>query len=175
MRTEIATYAAARRLDAGLRERLEQLELEAGDCVEELLALDPSANTLRDLIRLSEEICARDGIEFSALLQSPEVRAVFTRENASRKEKQKLLRAALEERRYPEVQKIRRQLEELRTSIRSECGVAIEYPQDFEGDSVSLSLSARSVEELQELAKKIEAAAAHPDMTKLFNALHGDY
>ncbi len=166
-------YVEEKHVGGSLRERLEALGVDEQEALCAILALSPSANTLQELLRLSVEIAARDGVSLHSVLSSEELLAILEREGVNRKEKQKLLRALLEETRFPEMKKIRDSLSAHQAQLRKECGLRLSLPEDLEGDSVSLEISARSPKDLEQLAARIKQLAKHPSTKAVFDILGG--
>ena len=66
-------------------------------------------------------------------------------------------------------------LEQCVRELAQASGLRLELPEEFEGDSVKISVSAKSVEDVQALARKFQIAAGHDAAKTLFAILRGEY
>ncbi|MCB0324744.1 MAG: hypothetical protein KDD69_14275 [Bdellovibrionales bacterium] len=172
---ELTQYITEKHVGGALRARLETLEAAERECIERVVCgLNPSANTLRALMGLAEEIGARDGMSLVEVFSSPEVTAALV-EQAPRKVRQKRVREVLHARRYPEIHAIKARLQQARQQVLVDCGLTLELPEDLEGDAIQVSLTVRSAEELARAAERMQQAANHPSTTTVFSILKGEY
>ncbi len=169
----IEQYINEKRLEGTLRSRLEESSPSERQALAPVLELSPSANTLQEILRLAGEIAARDQQELSRILSSSALASVIEQEDLNRKQKQKLLRQSLEDLRYPELKKLRDELEYHQKTIRKECGLRLSLPEDLEGDSLTLEVSARSPEDFKALSLRFEELAEHPSTKAVFAILGG--
>lgn len=137
--------------------------------------LQPSANALKGLLQLVDEISKRDSTNPRTIFTAADLQQVLGQEQIPRKEKGKKYRQVLELRRYPEVAKIRKTLDDNCKQLAADCNLRLQLPKDLEGDSLSVSFSVRSPEDLLRYAKRLEAAAAHTATEKIFSVLRGEY
>ena len=84
------------------------------------------------------------------------------------------LRRALEVLRFPELQKVKAQLEAAAGELVKASGLRFELPNDLEGDAVSVEVSARSPQDLRDISQRFAAAAEHPAAARLFAVLRGE-
>lgn len=172
--TIIDEYISTHRVTGLLLKQLQGLDVkDAAAIADVIIKLSPSANTLRDLMTLLSEICARDGISLDSVIANEEVQDIWVREGVARKEKQKMLRQYLEYLRYPLKKSIADRLYGLEAQLSRKYGCSIALPPELEGDSIGFTLKARSVQELQ---KGLEGLADLPNdsvLVDLFELLLG--
>ena len=173
-RSILADFIQEKHAEPAFAELLLGLSDDAVSVVQQLIqTLSPSANTLRGYLELAREIGKRDELSPHAVLGATEVLKILAHDGWSKKEKQKRVRDHLEMIRYPWRAARERSIAEIVSKIRREFGVALECPEDLEGDALTLSLSFRSKEELQALADRLSAVATSADLDKLFGLLTG--
>lgn len=168
----IESYIQEKHVEGVLKARLEELLPEERQALEPLLALGPSANTLQEILRIAAELAVRDSQALASVLSSASA-PVISREGVGRKQKQKLIREALQDLRYPELKRLKENLELHQQKIRKDCGLKLQLPDDLEGDSLSVEVSARSSEELLKLSERFRELAEHPSTKAVFEILGG--
>ncbi|GEM_PF-4012314 len=170
-------YIAEKRLDNSLAERLRALTAADRPTILELLEeLDPSANTLRELFRLADEVARRDRSTISAVILGvrEELSATLANAKLGRKDRQRLFREALERRRYPVREQIRQELLACEERLLRELNLRCRAPQDFEGDTLEISATVRSAADLQQLAERLQQASDHPSFKRILDILKGE-
>ena len=173
---DLEQYIHERKIEGTLLASLQKLSDSEKAPIETLLeALSPSANTLRDLLTLAQEIAARDKTSVGAVLSAPEVTSGLTREGRSRKDKQKDIRSWLECERYPHKRQLQVQLANLVKQVHAQTGLRLELPEEFEGDTVCFSVAAKSTADLETVGEKLKIAASSPATAEIFAILRGDY
>ena len=135
--------------------------------------INPSANTLRNLLQLAEEVAVRDDKPLHLVLGHTEIQNILLQEKLSRKEKQKKLRLMLEVLRFPEIYQIQQRLAEAEQTLLTEFDLRAELPKDLEGDSIAFRVSVREPEDAQAWAEKLSLAAKHPALIELLDLLKG--
>ena len=150
-----------RRLRGGDLERLEALIVE----------LAPSANTLREYMQLADAIVQRDSTTLANVLVEMQSQI---QENLGRKDKQRLLREALERRRFPQRTQILEELFESQRELRRDLNLQIDYPRDLEGDQLQVSFSFRNAEDLNALSERLKVAVEHPALKRILAILRGE-
>ncbi len=138
-----------------------------------LSATSPSVNTLRETIRICREICIRDELSISELLEQLRLEE-FLQSGMSRKQKALAFRKELEALRYPERTRIQREVKATIASIRRDFGAVLTIPKDFEGLKLSISFDIKEASDLNELSQKCSRLATSPDMLQLFKLLRGE-
>lgn len=165
---------ADRRIDGALLETLREIAKTDGALLDELAdALRPSANTLREILRLAREVALRDGCGLSAVLLPERLREIGGNESMSVKERQRLLRRELELRRYPEKSRMQKAAEDAAREIRTRFGFSVTLPQELEGDSLGLEVVIRNPEEARKAAEQLAALAGSAELCGLFDLLLG--
>lgn len=172
----IERYIEEKHAGADLKEHLRKLQFEDAASVTELIrGLNPSANTLRGLLDLAGETVLRDNLSLTEVLERAGTNRILAHEKLSRKEKQKQVRLALEELRYPEISSIKKELLAGCKAIARDTGLLVHLPADLEGEGVSVNLVVRSREEGEEAARKLERLARHPALADILRILSGSY
>lgn len=174
MNTSLSQYLSQKQITGTLFEDL----LEVGDREQEVLGclvetLLPSANTLREILRMSREIALRDGQAIADVLMRPELREAVEQEGKSRKQKQHQLLVELKRLRYPEISKVLLELEKGLRELIKETGLRLELPKDLEGDTLTMTVHAKSPEDCLDLSRKLEILGEHPETRRIFSLLRG--
>jgi hypothetical protein len=170
----VLQYAAERKIEGDLLLRLQNLdEEELGPAVELIRALHPSANTLRELLRLADEISVRDEIRWTEVFKREAANCILSDERLNRKDKYQRLRAQLEEWRYPVLSGIKAKLREVEAEIVRKFGVNVDLPVDLEGDELKVLIEFRSCQELLDVAKRLESVAGSEELREVFALLKG--
>lgn len=162
---------------AGDRLGAELAALEGGEraALERLIeSLRPSANSLREMLRLAQEISRREGAALAEVLNCSDVAAALEAGGSS-KERQKRLRQVLERRRYPQLHKLQLELEKCREQILAELGLRLELPPDLEGDTLSVTISGRNARDFEVQGAKITELSAHPALLRIISLLQGEF
>ena len=171
----IQSFISERYVTGVFRERLETLSTSDSSAVAQLVSqLQPSANFLRDVLDLAEEISARDGKAPHDILSEPGVREIILGE-LGRKDKQKRIRQYLESRRFPMRSKIAARLNMLQRVIQKNAGVRVEFPEDLEGDQLTCAISFRSADELSRVAEQLAGLKDATELKEMFSLLRGEH
>lgn len=171
---EIDCYVTAKGISGALATRLSQTKAEDRAVLEQILGqLHPSANMLRDLLRLADDICAREGISFSQLFGLTELHHVLCDQVSGQKDKLHKIKRLLEARRYPESHKIRQELDQCQRMLVRETGLKIELPKDLEGDTLHCTIAFRSAAECADIIDKLAALKSHPAYERILSLLTG--
>lgn len=164
-------------VQAGLLD--ESLSFEAGadlSCLspEEALAffyllegLKLSQNKQREVIRLVQEIAAREDLQPPQVLQCEEIRAIVDSAELNWNEKGSRLRAYLKRRRFPTLVKAEeRFLKELKALKLNE-HVHISPPPYFEGGSHTLRMTFKNLRDFNKGRRTLDAMAKNPALKRL--------
>lgn len=171
---EIAAYLVEKSIDGTFAARLSQSSAEDRLVIEQILKqLRPSANMLRDLLRLVDDICAREKIALSQLFGETEFSMVLFDDVRGQKDKLQKIKRQLEARRYPETQKIWQELEQCQRALMRETGLRIELPKDLEGDTLHCTVAFRSVTECTATIQKLTALKSHRAFERILSLLTG--
>ena len=164
-----------RRVQGPLQARLASLVGAELELFERLLAaLNPSANTLRALLDLLDDLACRDQVSVSTILNESEVQLILCDRDLSYKEKQQRLRRALNARRFPEMTRITRELTESCVALSRAYDIELALPHELEGDAVLVQLKLNSAAATGEAGAKLIALAADLRFKGLFRVLHGE-
>jgi len=142
---------------------------------EHIAALTPSENASRAMLGLVRQISRRDGISEEELFSSNEIVEICSREKLGRKDKLKLLRNLLEKQRYPLKAKLEAELSQCSKEILKDLGIKLELPPEFEGDSVSFHIKAKTLEQIDQASERVSALSRHPAMSRIFSVLAGEF
>ncbi len=139
------------------------------------LSMAPSENLLREFMRLAEETARRDKLSVESIFADEQITKLIADETKStRKARQKKLRQILEEKRYPEMTQIRNELSELTSEMIRTHGIRVSLPEDLEGDTITLSVQAKSEKGLQQLGEQLIALSQSDQTKRLFSLLKGE-
>ena len=139
-----------------------------------LSSLRPSANTLRNILKLSGEIAKRDKKEFSDLFSKKEIQDILNSE-LGRKHKQEKITEELKLIRFPEMAKIKNEIASSINELRKEYGLRLNLPENLEGDKLRVQIEAKNADELLEKAKNLCSLSKDENLEKIFSTLKGDY
>jgi hypothetical protein len=171
---EVIDYIEQRQISGDLRETLLSY---AGDDLESLkrvlIETNPSANFLRDCLRLAREIAARDKKVLAEVFSSNQIKPLLESSELSPKDKQKQIKEKLTELRHPEVARIKQQVRHAQMSLIRKHGVAIELPLNLEGTTLSIKFEARNIEEIANAAEALKNLAIDPQCDELFSLILG--
>lgn len=73
--------------------------------------------------------------------------------------------------RYPQLTKHERRFSQLKSALQLPPQIRLQVPDYFEGDTVSLGIEARDIEELRELTRKAVEVAQQEEMNEIFDLL----
>lgn len=172
----IKTFIEERQVDSPLRERLESFSGSDLSAVERLISeIRPSANTMRDILTITDEICARDRRLFADILAGADFESILAAESLPRKEKTRQIKELLYRLRYPLAHDLREQIETARQALIARYGVKLTLPKDLEGDSLTVTLSIRSLDDAHQAAALLEKLAGDPDLARTIDILKGSF
>lgn len=137
--------------------------------------LEPSDNTLRAIFVVASEIATRDRKTLASVLQNREIEQILQDDLLNRKEKQRRIRSVLENQRYPLRAKLEQAVSDRVAKLRREVNLRVQPPLDLEGDCLTVTVSARSVEEILERAESLRSLAEHRATRELFSLLSGEF
>lgn len=168
-------YILDRRVDPSFAARLQGLEQDDQQSLLRVISLiKPSANSLRGIFRLLEEIAHRDAKSMSQILSEPSISELLSAENLNGKALQAKLIEMLEGIRYPERAIMNAKLKGKLKELVREFGVAVAVPDELEGDSIVLTIKARSCEEISQKAEKLLKMGEHPACKEVYSILLGE-
>jgi len=128
-----------------------------------------SQNKQREIIRLTQEIAMREDHQSARVLQCADVKAILDSHDLNRNEKGAMLRAYLKRRRFPAlVEAEEKFLKELRALKLNE-NTHITPPPYFEGDSYTLRMTFKNLEDFEKGRDILNAMAKNPALKRLLN------
>ena len=127
-------------------------------------------NHLRDFLDWLEETVLRDGGTVRGVLSRPEVSRPLAAKLA-RNDKLKAVKDALRRVRYPRLSRLE---EDLRAAVKAlDLGgrVRVSFPPSFEGDEVTVEITARNVKELNESVARLRQKLDDGGLRQIFDLL----
>ena len=171
----LENFLSERRADDGLRSQISTLSSEAILSLEKLvIATSPSANTIREYLRLVSECALRDGKDVCCYLDDVQVGEILN-QKLSKKEKQKLLRQFFETQRFPQREKLQNDAAQFQKELTRKYGFEIKIPEELEGSKLEFTFTSQSLSEMQTWAKKVQALNDDPALSNLYSLLLGDF
>ena len=134
------------------------------DVLEELKL---SQNKQREIITLVQEIAAREDLQTAQVLQSADIRAIMDSCELNRNEKGSLLRAYLKRRRFPTLVKAEEKFLKQVKALKLNEYVHITPPPYFEGDSYTLRMTFKNLEDFDKVRETLNAMAKNPALERL--------
>jgi ParB family chromosome partitioning protein len=129
----------------------------------QLLAnLKMSQNKQKELITLISEIAAIEELKISDVLRHLDIQAIMERPNLNRNEKSATIRKKLKQRRFPSVVKAEVRFKKAVKELRLDDSIHITPPPYFEGQSYVLRLNFKSLEDLDDCCKRLDALIDNP-------------
>jgi hypothetical protein len=129
-------------------------------------------NQFRDFLDLLQDIAARRGVSIAALLEGPEVQAVWA-QGRGRNEAIKALRATLRRIRYPHLVAAERRVAELVRRLKLPAGVDLQAPLNLEGNEVTIHLRGKSASEIRSRAAALAVALELAEVDEVYRILEG--
>ncbi|MDD2942964.1 MAG: hypothetical protein PHC51_08380 [bacterium] len=171
----INSFILSRAVSGSLAEFLSALSGDDEIAVDSIIvSLQPSANTLRDYLRMLEDITVRDRLSLGDIVRQPQLAALLEGDaSAGRKDRQGRFKRELELLRYPERSRLLQDVQSLQRQIASRYGFRVEVPEMLEGDSVKIQFSARSTEEMEKAALKLADLSRSEELSQLYQLLLG--
>ena len=171
----LETYISERVQDNDFKSRLQALSIAEASMLEKLVdILSPSANMLKGLLAVADEIAIRDKQSLQMILEDQKVSMILGNEKLNRKEKAQQIRRALEQLRFPEFSKIRAEIDSLVIGLRNDYKVHLELPENLEGDRLSFVCKFRNPEELLVSAERQAALGKDPRLARIFGLMRGE-
>ena len=172
----LSRFIEERRIVGPLRERLWGASANDAEALAQIVvALRPSARTMGLIVDLLEEIAIRDARSTAAVCGATALQAILKDESKSNKERQGLYRRALEQIRFPQVVAVKERVGQLRQELVAEHNVELGIPAELEGDSVTVTIRARSNEELRQRLLAAATLANDERLQELFSILQGEF
>jgi hypothetical protein len=171
----VRTYAAERRLDtATLTRWLRHAPADRDALLQLAQGLRLGANHLRDVLDQLDDLTARDGVPLHELLARPPLADVVAAGHG-RNEAIHALKGALRRLRYPQLSAVEGRLLTLVKQLRLPAAIRVAFPENLEGDHLSLSIEARSAAELRQRLAQAAAACERAEVEEMFRLLGGEW
>lgn len=172
LETALRAFTAERRYGAATVERWLALDSADAQALLDLAReLRLGEHQMGDLWEWAEEIAGRDGTSLARVLEREPVAAARQARNLGRNDRLKLLKAALRRLRFPQLSATQDRLAALVRQLDLPRNVRLSFPEFLEGDDLRIEIVADSAASLQEAAQRLQAAAATPACTALFELL----
>jgi len=130
-------------------------------------------NQFRDLLDVLEDIASRQESAIATVIGTEPVAAVLAR-GLGRNETLRALRHALRRRRYPQLVQAETAMADLARRLRLPAWTRVEWPENLEGDELSVTIRAGSATELRARLGEVAAALARPEVDEMFRLLEGE-
>ena len=167
----IAAYAQRKRLSGPTLARWQAWPATDQVAMFSLLQdLQCGENHLKDLLDWLEEIAARDEQTVADILDRRELRSARAIPG-SRNDKLKAVKAVLRKLRYPRLTQLEENTRQAVKALDLGRTVRVSFPPDFEGDEVTVTLTARNVHELQDCLSRLQHRLNDGRVQRVFDAL----
>jgi len=174
-RQTIERYIEDRHLETYFASLLRSFDLQTLDLVCKLIGqLAPSGNALKGLISLADEIALRDGKSLKDIFSDEELLEILGAEKLGRKDKLARIRDYLELIRYPERSELEGRVARITRELKAEFNLKIVLPEELEGDTIEIKVSARGPDELRSIAGRIASLSESGQLKELFSILKGE-
>jgi hypothetical protein len=155
-------------LPVGLR--LASLPHAAVDALTELFARLPMGlNKQREVLQYLTDIAARENVSIDYLLEEAALKRIIDNPDRDGNLKARQLRTYLKYRRNPNLVRTEQKFQENIAQLRLENNITIAHPPYFEGDTYTLSMRFKSLDQLKELLETFQKALCQPAAAKLFD------
>lgn len=167
----VAAYARRKHLSAPTLARWQAWQAADQAALLSLLQeLQCGENHLKDLLDWLEEIAGRDGDAIADILEHRALRRARTTQG-SRNDKLKAVKAVLRKIRYPRLTQLEENARHAVKALDLGRAVQLSFPPDFEGDEVTVTLTARNVQELQDCLSQLQQRLDDGRLQRVFDAL----
>ena len=112
-------------------------------------------NKFREVAEWSDEIAGRDGIDVAVILSDPDLLDLLGNIKQSVPLRQKEVRAHLYAKRFPQLAKIRGQIDLLIAQAKLPNDVSVQIPENMERDEIKVQFTARNVSEFKTRLEKL--------------------
>ena len=127
-------------------------------------------NHLKDLLDWFEEITARDEQTVADILERRELRSARATAG-SRRDKLKVVKTVLRTIRYPRLTRLEENVRQAVKVLNLGRTGQVSFPPDFEGDEVTVTLTARNVHELRDVLSQLQQRLDDGRFQRMFDAL----
>jgi hypothetical protein len=137
-------------------------------------ALRLGENQFRDVFDQAQEIAARRQCSMAEVLAAGPIRDVLAR-GLGRNEAVHALKQSLRRLRYPQLAAVEERLAGMTKALGLPSGVELRFPDNLEGDEISLHLRAKSATQLRERVARLTSAMQRVEVDEIFRLLEGDW
>ena len=167
----VAAYARQKRFSAATLARWQAWPAEGRAALLSLVCdLRCGENHVKDLLDWLTDIARRDACGVAEVLARPAIHAARTG-SASRNDRLKAVKAALRRLRFPRLTRLEDQVHQAVRALDLGRSVQVSFPPNFEGDELTISLTARSADELRAQCARLNDRLADGGFARLFAAL----
>lgn len=131
--------------------------------------LKPGLNVQREMMTLTREICARDGVGITAFLRDAEIRNIVTDDAMDRGKKIRELRQWLRQKRFPALTAAEKRRDEIIGSLNFGANMRLIPPPNFEGTTYLIEMSFSELAQLRKDVKRLERLIETPPFSKLLS------
>jgi len=173
--TAIRDYARAKGFHRQTLERWVGWEPADGEALEEIaIVLKASENHLREIMDWLEEISLRDRSKICDILGKHEIFSIKTNPRLGRADKLKRIKEQLRRWRLPRLAEIEDAIRHNIQALRLPAEIRLKVPPGLEGGRLLAEISAGSLAEFQQLARRLTDAAATHLLAEIFQRLSGE-
>ena len=133
--------------------------------------LELGFNLISGLLTLLEEVSERDKVSISDLTADKSIADILERDGSSRDKKTKLLIAFLNEKRFPNLEKFERKIKSHINNLKLPNNVAIDIPENLEGDAVAVRFKFGDKKEYEEILNSLLKISDSGDYKKLLEMI----
>ena len=167
----VAAYARQKRFSAATLARWQAWPVEDRAALLSLVCdLRCGENHVRDLLDWLADIARRDTCGVAEVLAQPAIHTVRAG-SASRNDRLKAVKAALRRLRFPRLTRLEERVHQAVRALDLGRSVQVSFPPNFEGDELTISLTARSADELRAQCARLNDRLADGGFAHLFAAL----
>lgn len=141
---------------------------ELADCFVALFsAVKASASKQMEIITNFVEIAARENINPADLYRENKIQTILEHDNKDLGFKGNLLRTYLTERRFPSLEKKRREIRQKINSLKLGSGIKVIVPANFESMTYSISLDFKTLDEFTTRVACLEGLSSNPALEEI--------
>jgi HPt (histidine-containing phosphotransfer) domain-containing protein len=169
----IRAYAGARHFGTGTLDRwLRHAPADGAALLRVAEQLRLGENQLRDVLDAVEDIAIRSRCAIGDVLAQESVAGVLQR-GRGRNEAIHALKQALRRLRYPELSATEARLNDLVKTLRLPRDVRISFPENLEGEEITVTLQVASAEQLRDRLRQLASLAECEQLDAIFRLLNG--
>jgi hypothetical protein len=137
-------------------------------------ALRLGENQFRDVFDQAREIAARRQCDIAEVLGTAPIRDILAR-GLGRNEAVRALKQSLRRLRYPQLAATEERLAGMVKALGLPSGVEVRFPENLEGEEISLHLRARSAAQFRERVARLTSALQRAEVDEIFRVMEGDW